>query len=150
MDEKQAHSCENTVDVDSKKHEGDEEIQWKKVDTIETELNGIDAEFVPTKESLQKPRCFCFHPWICCCCVWMLGLSWKIKVPVIAVLVVFVVWAILSFDFNTCIYTAVKISPLPDPSKLLPNGKQPPTSALKQSHGFVLTLLGHFIHLTLP
>ena len=136
------------VDIEPKKQEHDEKTQWLN-DTTDVELSvlpGNDEEFVPTKESIRKPHCFCLHPYVCCCCVFMLGLSWKIKVPIVLGLVVFVVWSILSFDFNTCLFSPIKIEPLPEPSLLLPYGRQPPTAAAKQSHGFVLTLLGNLSH----
>ena len=151
-DRTRSDSHENMLhtQLELKKHDSDEEIQWRNDSLNEIELNvltgtEIDPEAIPTKSLPSRPRCFCLYPWCCCCCVWMLGLSWKIKIPVIIVLVVFVVWAVLSLDMNSCVYTAIKIAPLPDPSQLLPSGKQPPTAAVKQSHGFVLTLLGNSV-----
>jgi len=140
--ENMIHGAEDTM----KKHKRDDDCQeWGEI-----ELNGLKGieyteESMP-KQLSPKPRCFCLHPWICCCCVWMLGWSWKMKIPILVlsltVMVIFVVWAVLALDMNTCVYTPIKIAPLSDPSHLLPAGKAAPTAALKQSHGFVLTLLG--------
>ena len=93
------------------------------------------------KAIVKPPRCFCYDTWVCCCCVWILGLNWKIKAFVVLLLIVIVVMLVLALDFDSCLFRKVAIEALPDPTTLLPQGGQAPTAQMKK-RGFVLTLLG--------
>ena len=90
----------------------------------------------------KRPRCFIYNKWVCCGCVWILGLSWKIKLAVTLFIAGFVIIAVLSADGNSCIYLPITIERLPDPTHLLPAGHAPPTAQAKHDREFILTLLG--------
>ena len=103
----------------------------------------LDDELKQTSTSeIHQPRCFCYHKWVCCACVWLLGLSWKAKLSAFLIVAAIIVMIVLSLDGNSCVHVPVVIEPLPDPSYLLPAGHSPPTAAAKQDREFILTLLG--------
>ena len=96
----------------------------------------------PQASEVKQPRCFLYHQWICCACVWLLGLSWKAKLATFLVVAAIIIMIVLSFDGNSCIHVPITIEPLPDPSYLLPSGHRPPSATAKRNREFILTLLG--------